>query len=50
MRAGDDPEGRPEWAYPLGAGLIAYFCLQAVLRMIAEGPRSYMREWRCDRG
>lgn len=50
VREGDDPEGRPAWAYPLGGWLIAYFCLQAFLRMIAEGPRFYMREWRCDRG
>eukprot|EP00752_Nemacystus_decipiens_P004301 g3930.t1 len=46
VREGDDPEGRPAWAYPLGGGLIAYFCLHAILRMIAAGPRFYMREWR----
>lgn len=50
MREGDDPEDRPAWAYPLGGVLIAYFFLQAILRMIAEGRRSYMREWRCDTG
>ena len=50
VREGDDPEGRPAWAYPLGGWLIAYFSLHAILRMIAEGPRSYIREWRYDRG
>eukprot|EP00903_Cladosiphon_okamuranus_P013924 g12951.t1 len=43
---GDDPERRPGWAYPLGACLIAYFCVHASLRMLAEGARSYMKQWR----
>ncbi|CAN0401579.1 unnamed protein product, partial [Ectocarpus sp. 12 AP-2014] len=46
VRAGDNPEGRPAWAYPLGAVLIFYFCLQAALRMIAGGVRPYFLEWR----
>eukprot|EP00752_Nemacystus_decipiens_P009899 g8831.t1 len=43
---GDDPERRPGWAYPLGACLIAYFCVLASLRMLAEGARSYLKQWR----
>ena len=46
MQAGDDPEGRPAWAYPLGAALIAYFTIQAVLRIIAGGAREYFLELR----
>lgn len=46
VQAGDDPERRPVWAYPLGAALIAYFSTQAVLRMIAGGAREYFLEWR----
>lgn len=44
--SGDDPEGRPAWAYPLGATLLAYFTVQAVLRMIAAGAREHFAEWR----
>ncbi|CAN0192278.1 unnamed protein product, partial [Ectocarpus fasciculatus] len=46
VRAGDNPEGRPAWAYSLEAVLISYFCLQAALRMIAGGVRPYLMEWR----
>ncbi|CAN0096267.1 unnamed protein product [Pylaiella littoralis] len=46
VREGDDPEGRPAWAYPLGEFLMAYFCVQASLLMIVEGPRSYFKKWR----
>lgn len=46
MLEGDDPDRRPSWAYPLGACLIAYFCALASLRMLAEGARSYMKQWR----
>eukprot|EP00903_Cladosiphon_okamuranus_P014070 g13077.t2 len=46
VEAGDDPEGRPAWVYPLGAALLAYFTIQAVLRMIAAGPREHFVEWR----
>ncbi|CAM9825336.1 unnamed protein product, partial [Ectocarpus sp. 12 AP-2014] len=43
---GDDPERRPTWAYPLGGFLIAYFCVQASLRMIVDGARLYIKQWR----
>lgn len=46
VRAGDDADGRPAWAYPLGAALLAYFTIQAVLRMIAAGAREHFVEWR----
>ncbi|CAM9484435.1 unnamed protein product [Pylaiella littoralis] len=46
IKAGDDPEVRPGWVYPLGAALIAYFCIQSSLRIIAGGARAYFMEWR----
>ncbi len=46
MVEGDDPSRRPAWAYPLGEFLIAFFCVNAALRMVAEGPRAYLKKWR----
>eukprot|EP00904_Undaria_pinnatifida_P002590 jgi/Undpi1/12331/HiC_scaffold_5.g02007.m1 len=46
VREGDDPEGRPDWAYPLGRNLIIFFCLFSAVRMAALGPVAYLKHWR----
>ena len=43
---GDNPEERPDWAYPLGMALIVYYCAFSAVRMAAAGPVAYVKHWR----
>ncbi|CAM9815125.1 unnamed protein product [Scytosiphon promiscuus] len=45
MASGNDDESNPSWAYVLGIFLIAFFCFQAALGMIVQGPRLYITQW-----